>query len=288
MRQLLFFCTLSLILSSLFAQSIIFPPINRSKYDVAVIDSGSYRVLYAMNAVDVNDQKTYDDLQRLEIGSKLSKYYSYFVYCNDSLKKDFIRKNPHAQSGPNQPGELGKKGFAWSLVVWSDYFKDFSKNTLTEYANMPHSIPSFQYMEEIPVQKWELHEDTLTVYGYLCQKATCRFRGNDFIAWFAPELPISNGPWKFGGLPGLIMKVYDIDNHYVFECIKIESHEKKYPIMMFDEKRYQKTERTKLRKLEKDVHEDFFKVGGWTVTTKGDSPVPVKFTPVPYHPLEFE
>ncbi|MDR2651853.1 MAG: hypothetical protein LBC68_06010 [Prevotellaceae bacterium] len=34
------------------------------------------------------------------------------------------------------------------------------------------------------------------------------------------DIPIDNGPWKFGGLPG--MKVYDNDKKFVFECIGIQ------------------------------------------------------------------
>ena len=283
MRHLLFSCTLCLILSDLYAQSIIMPPHNRQ--NTMVVDSGSIRILYAMNAVDINDQKTYDDIQRLEIGSKQSKYYSYFVFRNDSLQRGFRRKNPNAQGTPTQPGEFGKKGYTWSLVIWSDYFKDFSKQILTEYSNMPRPIPLYQYSEDIPVQDWKLHDDTITVCGYLCQKATCRFRGNNFVAWFAPEIPVSNGPWKFGGLPGLILKVYDNDKHNVFECIKIESHTKKYPIIMYDEKQYQKTERTKLRKLEKEILENYYKMIGLVNTDDGTT---VEFTPHPYHPLELE
>ena len=266
-------------------QSELYPPVNLYKYDINAVDSGNFRVLYAMNALDINDIKTYDDIQRLEIGSKMSKYYSYYVFNNDSLKRDFVKKNKNAGSIPRQPGVFGKKDYVWSLITWTDYFKDFGKNTLTEYALMPHSaIPSYQCSEEIPVQTWELQDDTLTVCGYLCQKATCRFRGNDFIAWFAPELPISNGPWKFGGLPGLILKVQDKDRHYIFESIKIENHTKKFLILMFDDKRYQKTERTKLRQLEKEIHADYFRIGGWT---RMDG-TPLKFEPIPYHPLELE
>ena len=152
---------------------------------------------------------------------------------------------------------------------------------------MPHgAIPDYQYTEALPIQKWELHDDKITIMGHLCQKATCRFRGRNFVAWFAPDIPIPNGPWKFGGLPGLILKVYDNDMYYVFECIKIESHAKKFPLFMFDEKRYQKTERIKLRQLEKDIYADYFKVGGVTVTTMDGSPI--KFTSIPYHPIELE
>jgi GLPGLI family protein len=283
MKRFLLFYLLLIISNNIYAQSEIGPNVFATKRDIITVDSGNLRVSYALNAVDINDIKTYDDIQRLEVGSTLSKYYSYFVFRNDSLVKDWKKKNPNAQYSPNKLGEFGKKGFVWSLVIWSDYFKYFSKNNLTEYALLPVR-PLYQSTEGIPIQDWELHDDTLTVCGYLCQKATCRFRGNDFMAWFAPELPVSNGPWKFGGLPGLILKVYDHDKYYDFECIKIENHSKKFPIVMYNEKYYQKIERVKLRQLEKDVHADFHKMAGWT---KMDG-TPLPFEPNPYHPLEFE
>jgi len=271
--------------SMIYSQTYILPQLFNI-YDKSAVDSGSVRIVYAMNAVDINDIKTYDDIQRLEIGSTLSKYYSFYVFRNDSLRNDFIRKNPNAEGGPTRLGEFGKNDFWWSLIIWSDFFKDFTSNTLTEYAKMPRAIPSYQYSEDTPVQEWTLHDDTLSLCGYLCQKATCRFRGNDFTAWFAPELPIPNGPWEFGGLPGLILKVYDDDGHYVFEGIQIESYSKKYPIYRNNEKYYQKTDRIKLRKLEKDIYEDYYKVREGKVTNSDGSPA--KFTPVPYHPLEWE
>ena len=150
---------------------------------------------------------------------------------------------------------------------------------------MPFEIPHYQYTENMPVQDWQLQEGTLTVCGYLCKKAICRFKGNDFTAWYAPELKISNGPQKFGGLPGLILKVHDSDKHYNFECIKIESHTKKFPVIMFDEERYQKTERTKLRQLEKDIHNDYFKIADIKLTINGSN---TTFKAIPFHPIELE
>ena len=284
-KNLLIILIFFFVWNNLLAQnSRILIPLDRYKFDIMSIDSGTIRIYYALNALDINDSKTYDDLQRLDIGRNLSKYYSSFYFNSDSLKRDFMKKNPKAQGIPTWPGERGKIGSRWSILMFSEFYKDFSKKTLTEYANMPVGIPHSQYTEEIPVQDWQLQDDTLTVCGYLCQKATCRFRGNDFTAWFAPELPISNGPWKFGGLPGLILKIQDSGEHYIFECIKIESHAKKNPIIMFDEKRYQKIERIKLRQLEKEIHANYYK---FTALTTDDG-IPFKFIPIPYHPLELE
>ena len=282
MKQLFYILTFLFIGNHLYAQSIIPPISSFSQWAIMSIDSGTVRISYALNAVDIKDTKTYDDLQRLDIGSKSSKYYSYYIFNNDSLRKDFGKKR--TEDIPITPGEFGKKGYTWSLLIWSDYFKDFTKNTLTEYALMPRGVYSCQYTEEMPVQEWELHEDTLAICGYLCQKATCRFRGRNFVAWFAPELSISNGPWKFGGLPGLILKVYDTDELYIFECIKIESLKNKFPITLYDGPFFRKIERIKLRNLDKEIYNDYHK---FIQVTNSDG-VPEKFTPIPYHPLELE
>ena len=55
--------------------------------------------------------------------------------------------------------------------------------------------------------------------GYPCQKATATFRGRDYEAWFTPEIPVNDGPWKFFGLPGLILKVTDAENIFSFVCV---------------------------------------------------------------------
>ena len=52
--------------------------------------------------------------------------------------------------------------------------------------------------------------------------AVSDFRGRTWIAWFASEIPISDGPWKFNGLPGLIMEVYDAKKHFHFSLVGIE------------------------------------------------------------------
>jgi len=286
MQKVLILVVVLLVFSNLKAQSFISPP-SAIRHESLVVDSGYFRVLYAMNAVDINDTKTYDDLQRLEIGLNSSKYYSYFVFSNDSLAKVEAKKNSFSGGAPTMAGgKWGKNGYKWSLLIWSFFYKDFSKHSLSEQALMPWGVSSYDYTEEMPVQDWILEDDTLKVCGYLCQKATCHFRGREFVAWFTTEIPISNGPWKFGGLPGLILKVNDIDLLYTFEGIKVENLAKKFPILMYDNKTFQRFERTKLRALEKEIYSNYFKVAGITNTDQNGTPRP--FIPISYHPLELE
>lgn len=263
------------------AQITALPPFPRNISKMVVVDSGKIRVWYALNAVDIKNPDTFDDWQCLEIGSHASKYYSYFIYRSDSLCTERGNKNKDTQSAPIRCGKGGKQDGKWSEYYYSDFFKDFSSGIITEYTYMPRNIPHCQYAENISVLDWTMLNDTATIADYLCQKAVCSYRGRNFEAWFATDIPISNGPWKFGGLPGLILKVYDADKLYVFECTKIEIHHHTYPIKMHEVK-YLRTDRDKYRKLVKDINEDYFKMAGWVFTDGKRPPNP------PYNPLELE
>ncbi len=231
---------------------------------MSLVDSGHIRILYALNATDILKPETYDDLQRLEIGERFSKYYSFFVFNSDSLASDWRKKNP--QAGPyDGPGRMGPAGKfqGWSEYIYSEYFKDFSKKELTEYTRMPAGLSDYNSTcsEPLPVQNWKIENENQAIAGYLCQNATCKFRGRDYTAWFTTDIPISNGPWKFGGLPGLILKVYDKDRQYVFECVGIENYKQKHPIQMHEAfKQFKKTDRQKLLKMKKEVQENFYQL----------------------------
>jgi GLPGLI family protein len=57
---------------------------------------------------------------------------------------------------------------------------------------------------------WTLSKsETLKIGSYNCNKATADFRGRRYMAWYTEQIPVSAGPWKFNGLPGLILKVED-------------------------------------------------------------------------------
>lgn len=73
---------------------------------------------------------------------------------------------------------------------------------------------------------WQLEEETKQIGNFTCQKATTHFRGRDYTAWFAPSIPIPFGPWKFHGLSGLILEIYDskMEFHIQAKNIKIEEN----------------------------------------------------------------
>ena len=94
--------------------------------------------------------------------------------------------------------------------------KDFVKSQL-QCAEM--DLVKLQYAEALPLFNWEITEEQKAIGQHQCQKAVCAFGGRTYEAWFAPDIPISDGPWKFWGLPGLIVKVYDTQHHYEFRFL---------------------------------------------------------------------
>lgn len=88
-------------------------------------------------------------------------------------------------------------------------------------------VEDFLYYEQTTdLFNWTLSNETKEINGFKVQKATAQYAGRDFIAWFTNEIPISDGPYKFNGLPGLIIELYDTKEHYHFI---IESFEKIVP-----------------------------------------------------------
>ncbi len=72
------------------------------------------------------------------------------------------------------------------------------------------------------MQVWTLKNETKKIKSFTCKKATTSFRGRTYTAWYTEELSVIGGPWKFDGLPGLILAVSSDDNVLSIEATKIE------------------------------------------------------------------
>lgn len=249
---------------------------NTDKY--VVVDTVDVRVWYALNALDIHDENTYIDLQRLEIGKTRNKYYSYFVWESDSLITEYQKKNNSA-SFPSKlaPRGRGGKGY-WNELQFHTWFMKNGK--VRTYTREPDKSFNGYYDEVYPAMKWTLTQETDTICGYHCQKALTHYHGRDFEAWFTTEVPLNYGPWKFGGLPGLIIKVYDKDKFYTFECVNLESVH--LPMMSHPYNKHRSISREKVLKFERKVNENASRVLGYT--RLDGHPI----LPVHYEPIELE
>ena len=76
--------------------------------------------------------------------------------------------------------------------------------------------------ENITTPEWTLYEDTTSILGMECKKATTNFRGRYWEVWYTEEIPISQGPWKLCGLPGMILKA-NSPKFMLIEAISIKN-----------------------------------------------------------------
>ena len=250
------------------------------------IDTASLRIKYAWGATDISQDSTYLDCGQLLIGQRMTKYSSWFVEVADSQRVQWAKMNPHAQSVPNGTWWMrGKKPGIWSEYQYSNIF--IHGDTLNEWAVMPMGQEWPQrYEEKWSGQDWTLQADTASFLGHQCQKATCHWRGRDYIAWFAPDIPIRRGPWKFGGLPGLIMKVHDVDSLYVFEAVAIEKGQ--FPIWQYPKEEFMKSSRLKTWKLQKAFNLNYPKTAGRRRFNEDGTIGDLISRPHEYNPLELE
>lgn len=138
------------------------------------------------------------------------------VYYSENHKKfinGFQSKIENAIKTGNvvDPSNLPKARVKHS--VYKDNEGIFITNTLGSH--------KYTYNPEQKI-KWTINNsESKNIIGYKCFKATAKIEGRDYIAWFTKDIPLSDGPYKFKGLPGLILKLNEVHNYFTFEPISI-------------------------------------------------------------------
>lgn len=102
-------------------------------------------------------------------------------------------------------------------VDGSFYITKFSKKGQLHTYDVA-SATRFHIVESIPKINWEIEDSVRNILGYDCQMATTDFRGRNWTAWFATEIPVQDGPWKLAGLPGIILAAECEGGQYTFEA----------------------------------------------------------------------
>ena len=99
---------------------------------------------------------------------------------------------------------------------WSYIYKNIPEGKVTEREYF--DLERWQYTEDWEKPEWEIMDESKEIVGYQCIKAIADYRGRKWTAWFTPEIPVQEGPWKLCGLPGLILEAYDNNEEYHFEA----------------------------------------------------------------------
>jgi GLPGLI family protein len=97
-------------------------------------------------------------------------------------------------------------------------YKDHESNSLLfEFADL-NQRPHY-FADTLFPMEWVTTEEHKMIGGIPCLKAVTRFKGRGYTAWYAPTITINDGPWKLGGLPGLILEAYDDEDNWRMEFI---------------------------------------------------------------------
>ena len=187
-----------------------------------VLDRAHMKCLYRY--VYLNDTltgKTKDDLLILQIGTRISKCFSHYSNQVDSLSAlpngDMIigkMIDDAMNSGEFMRGNYPHKRMKAYI------YKNYPDGRITVTDGL--ILQDYRYVDSLHTQTWTMGDSTREVLGYTCQQATADFRGRHWTAWFATNIPVSDGPWKLGGLPGLILEAYDEGQQHVFTAVGLE------------------------------------------------------------------
>ena len=209
-----------------------------------VIDTVQYRIHYAVK-MQMSKEHYWvknDDEINLDIGKNRSLCYSRWYEGNLAIA-DSVR----AEGGSYQDvaSVQEKRGFPTAHFM-QKIVKNYPKTgRCTVRKNI---FKTLQYEEDMLTPEWQpLPGDTI-IEGYACQRAVTTLRGKTWQVWYTSDIPISDGPLKLYGLPGLILKAEDTEHEFAFSCIGIESHVDQ-PMRLRD-KQFVKTTPQEVEKIE--------------------------------------
>ena len=251
------------------------------------IDQARLLAQYEMKYVrdSTNEKQLLDPLKEtlmLEIGQKASKCYSYTFYLRDSILTADYKAGASQETIIQHAQAYGNGNISYQI------FKNHPSGKVTTTDRLGTTNILCEEANERP--EWTLHPDTMTIHFYSCQKATCKFKGRDYTAWYTMEVPVSDGPWKLHGLPGLIIKAEDSRGHYSFTCTGLEQCRKAKPILIHTKGR-EKLNRKELDKMYERFFGDpigFLKATspGVTINITDGQGNPIKKFSEPYNPIE--
>lgn len=180
-------------------------------------------LLYSINLFSQNIKITYE--YKLRLGDSIvaqnvtlyrepgtSYFFSNAKYDTDSILS--AREKQEIETGQR----MSFKNLPNDEVVY--FLKKNSDSTINFYSN--EFEKNLEYMEYDTFDWIISSSETKTFMNFTLNKATLHKYGKDFIAWYCPEIPISDGPYKFRGLPGLIFEIFDINENHHFTLTAIE------------------------------------------------------------------
>ena len=166
-----------------------------------------YQVTTTPDSSSIESKKT--ELAYLDTDGKKS-----FFYGENRVKRDSLRDRMRATK-TFEPSQFENFRSNINYVV--------EKDLVDQTVQFKDRIGRDQYLysETQPIA-WKILPETVTIGDYKTQKAETEFGGRKWQAWFTMDLPYQDGPYKFSGLPGLIVKLQDEKEDYTFDLQQVK------------------------------------------------------------------
>lgn len=181
-------------------------------------DKALARVRYTFTHIQDTTQRDrpYTENMLLVIGKNASLYASYDKINESIAMNQQIQEQIKNNAGG--PQNISIKRSAAKPTSQLDYYYFVKEN---KFITKERLFNNYLVEEDAPKIAWKISKDTASFSGVHCQKATASFKGRNWVAWYAPDMPFQSGPWKLNGLPGLIIEAYDEkkDVHFQFAGI---------------------------------------------------------------------
>ncbi|WP_300670819.1 GLPGLI family protein [Soonwooa sp.] len=172
-----------------------------------------YRVSFLSDTLNVNSRKEEDMV--LLIGKVSSLYFSEQKYLSDSLTQRQISNSIAAAKSGNGVINVDLK----NIPKYYSTHEVYKKEGMLIFNKLDKNYFSFSPANEI---QWKLEKGAIEIMGYLCYKATGIYNGRLYEAWYSPEVHVSDGPYVFKALPGLVFKVTDGNAYNTFDLVGLE------------------------------------------------------------------
>ena len=158
-----------------------------------------------------------------EVKLRFNNNESIFTIKNDQLNKKRVEVTTDEEKSKvdlyfnfdvNIPNNLGM-------------LTDIKNNCIIDHKFLPIDFTAIKFdtlfvKDTAGIISWELLNETKKINSFNCQKARGNFRGRIYTVWFTNDIPVSLGPWKLNGLPGLILEATDSLNQFQFFAEKVE------------------------------------------------------------------
>jgi GLPGLI family protein len=198
----------------------------------SILDNAQYKVFYSLEFVQdttASENKTQCTTVLL-IGSKYNSFLDYGAWRRDSIFDAMVKAGASFNEIFANALAIGRTAKFNPVVI--KHYPDNKQFTVQNSIG----ASKFNYVDKDINLNWQLEQEEKEIEGHKCLKATCDFRGRHYIAWYATDIPLGEGPYVFAGLPGLIMEIYDSKQHYLFRIAGLTKTETHDPIYILTDK----------------------------------------------------